>query len=206
MNIKDRIKELTRPTGEEDALAVEYPAPRFAVGRGQAVAVASISMGLVGAWAFTRPPAPTPTWEEPPEPVEIVVSVVGEVEHPGLVTLAPGARVADALAAAVPKESADLLVLNQAQLLVDAQQILVQPSTPDVAPKVAGAETQHGLISINTATAEQLTSLDGVGQATANAIVAHREANGPFATPEALMEVKGIGPAKFAALEGQITL
>lgn len=205
MNIKDRIKELTRPTGEEDALAVEYPAPRFAVGRGQAVAVASISMGLVGAWAFTRPPAPEPPWETPPEPAEIVVSVVGEVEHPGLVTLAPGARVADALAAAVPKESADLLVLNQAQLLVDAQQILVQPSTPDAAPEVAGVEAS-GLISINTATAEQLTSLDGVGQATANAIVAHREANGPFATPEALMEVKGIGPAKFAALEGQITL
>ena len=162
-------------------------------------------MGLVGAWAFTRPPAPQPTWEEPPEPAEIVVSVVGEVEHPGLVTLAPGARVADALAAAVPKESADLLVLNQAQVLVDAQQILVQPSTPDGAPEVAGVEAS-GLISINTATAEQLTSLDGVGQATANAIVAHREANGPFATPEALMEVKGIGPAKFAALEGQITL
>ncbi|OFT85075.1 ComEA family DNA-binding protein [Corynebacterium sp. HMSC29G08] len=205
MNIKDRIKELTRPTGEEDALAVEYPAPRFAVGRGQAVAVASISMGLVGAWAFTRPPAPEPPWETPPEPAEIVVSVVGEVEHPGLVTLAPGARVADALAAAVPKESADLLVLNQAQLLVDAQQILVQPSTPDQPPMVSGVEA-GGLISINTATAEQLTSLDGVGPATANAIVAHREANGPFATPEALIEVKGIGPAKFAALEGQITL
>lgn len=112
---------------------------------------------------------------------------------------------ADALAAAVPKESADLLVLNQAQVLVDAQQILVQPSTPDAPPEVAGVEAS-GLISINTATAEQLTSLDGVGQATANAIVAHREANGPFATPEALMGVKGIGPAKFAALEGQITL
>lgn len=205
MNLKDRIKELSRPTGEEDTLPVEYPAPRFAVGRRQAVAVALISMGLVGAWAFTRPPAPQPTWEEPPEPAEIVVSVVGEVEHPGLVTLAPGARVADALAVAVPKESADLLVLNQAQVLVDAQQILVQPSTPDGAPEVAGVEAS-GLISINTATAEQLTSLDGVGQATANAIVAHRESNGPFATPEALMEVKGIGPAKFAALEGQITL
>ena len=206
MDVKHRLKELTRPTGEEDILPVEYPAPRVAVGGRQAFLVASISMALVGAWAFTRPdvPPPEPVWEQPAAVAEeLVVSVVGEVEHPGLITLAPGARVADALAVAVPKPEADLLLLNQAQLLVDAQQILVQTPNPQLEVPAAG---EPGLVSINTASAEQLTSLAGVGQATANAIVAHREANGPFATLEALMDVKGIGPAKFAALEGQITL
>jgi len=55
-------------------------------------------------------------------------------------------------------------------------------------------------MSISTATHEQLQLLPGVGPATATAIVEHRQANGPFPSVEALLDVKGIGPAKLAAL------
>lgn len=61
-------------------------------------------------------------------------------------------------------------------------------------------------VDLNTATAEELDTLPGIGESLARRIIAYREANGPFETLEELMEVSGIGPAKFAELEGQITL
>lgn len=137
-----------------------------------------------------------------------MVSVVGEVERPGLVTLPEGSRVADALTAATARPDADIYALNQAQLLVDGQQLVVPPARAHPAPGGdaggagdAGTNANTGLLSLNTATAAELTSLPGIGDATAQAIVRHRETHGPFATPEDLMDVKGIGPAKFDALK-----
>ncbi|HJF12557.1 ComEA family DNA-binding protein, partial [Corynebacterium falsenii] len=63
-----------------------------------------------------------------------------------------------------------------------------------------------GGVNINTADARLLESLPGVGPATAQAIVAHRDSHGPFTSVEQLMEVKGIGPAKFEAIKDAITL
>lgn len=213
MNPRDRIKELTRPTGEEDLLAVSYPAPRLRVAPKQAIGAASIAVLLAGGWAATRLTAaepPPPQWEpvavETQVPEQVVVSVVGEVANPGLVTLNQGARVADALAIAQPHAHADLIALNQAQLLVDGQQILVLPVGQAPPAGAVAAPAAPGLVSINMASAAELTGLPGVGEATAAAIVAHREANGPFTSLEGLMDVKGIGPAKFGALKDQIAL
>ena len=61
-------------------------------------------------------------------------------------------------------------------------------------------------LNLNTATAEELTALPGIGEALAARIVAYREANGPFETVEEILEVSGIGEAKFADLEGRITV
>ena len=63
-----------------------------------------------------------------------------------------------------------------------------------------------GGVSINSATAQELTQLDGVGEKTAEAIVAYREQHGGFQSIDDLQEIKGIGPAKFEALKGQVTL
>ena len=101
---------------------------------------------------------------------------------------------------------ADLLALNQAQLLVDGQQILVQPVGAAPPPAPAGPSGAGGLVSLNSATAEELTTLPGVGAATAAAIIAHREANGPFTSVEKLKDVKGIGPAKFGALKDLVSV
>ncbi|WP_394283965.1 ComEA family DNA-binding protein [Corynebacterium sp.] len=221
MAVIDRLTELTRPTGEEDLLDVSYPAPRLAVTPKQAAVAAAVVVVAVAVWAvwfFQRPDPVEPALAALPEvgheaadaeeTGEIVVSVVGAVEKPGLVTVPQGSRVADALLAALPLLDADVTALNQAQLLVDGQQVHV-PARPDSpahdgapAPPPAGS----GLVSLNSAEAAELTSLDGVGEATAQAIIDHRTSVGGFTALEQLQEVKGIGPAKFEKLKDQVSL
>ena len=210
VNATERIKELTRPTGEEDLLAVRYPEPRVRIPVKQAAAAAGVVLLSVGGWAATRtgPDEEDPvSWEQVAEPTEVagsvVVSVVGEVENAGLITLNQGARIADALQVARPLPGADLVSINHAQLLVDGQQIHVQAAG---ASPVAPGGGAPGVVSINTADVAELTTLSGIGEATAAAIVAHREANGPFATVDQLTDVKGIGPAKLEALRDQVGL
>jgi competence protein ComEA len=65
---------------------------------------------------------------------------------------------------------------------------------------------QEGMININTATAEELTQLDGIGKAYAERIVAYREENGGFKSVEDLAEVKGIGPKTLSANKDRITV
>lgn len=226
----DRLQDLLRPTGEEDLLAVQYPTPRVSVTAKQAVAAVAVVLLLVGGWWFLRSDSrgepPQVQWEAAADsseaPEQLVVSVVGEVDRPGLASLPPGSRVADALDAAHPREGADLLALNLAQLLVDGQQIYVQavgtappagalPGTGTTgaggAAGTAGAGgAAGGGVSLNSASAAELTTLPGVGNATAAAIIAHREANGPFTSVDGLMDVRGIGPAKFDALRDLVTL
>ena len=66
-------------------------------------------------------------------------------------------------------------------------------------------EPQSGPLNINTATAAQLETLDGIGPVLAQRIVEYREANGPFASVEGLLEVKGLGPGILEAIRPQIT-
>ena len=61
-------------------------------------------------------------------------------------------------------------------------------------------------LDLNTATAEELASLPGIGETLAERIVAYREANGDFAGVEELLEVSGIGEKKLAALEGCVSV
>lgn len=213
MTAIDRLQELTRPTGEEDLMAVRYPKPRLSVPVKPAAAVVVALLVAVGAWAATRGGGDAREeveWEQIASPTEVggvvVVAVVGEVANPGLMTLNEGSRIADALQIAQPLPHADLLAHNQAQLLVDGQQIVVQ--AVGAAPPAAAASDSGGagVVSLNSATADELTTLPGVGEATAAAIVAHREANGPFTTVEQLMDVRGIGPAKFEAMRAQVGL
>ena len=213
MTAIDRLQELTRPTGEEDLMAVRYPKPRLSVPVKPAAAVVVALLVAVGAWAATRgggDAGEEAEWEQVASPTEVggvvVVAVVGEVANPGLMTLNEGSRIADALQIAQPLPNADLLAHNQAQLLVDGQQIVVQ--AVGAAPPAAAASDSGGagVVSLNSATAAELTTLPGVGEATAAAIVAHREANGPFTTVEQLMDVRGIGPAKFEAMRAQVGL
>lgn len=149
-------------------------------------------------------------------PMSVIVAVVGEVDRPGLHTFAPTARVADALAAAQPKPQAQTLGLNLAQKLADGQQIVVPnidagPVPPPPSGISGGESSQSGTqatgkISLNTATAQELTTLTGVGEKTAQAIIAYRDAHGGFTSIDELQQVKGIGPAKFATISPNVTL
>jgi competence protein ComEA len=157
----------------------------------------------------------------PAQPV--VVSVVGLVHTPGLVTLAPGARIADALkAAGGTTDGADTIGLNMARQVGDGEQIVVgiapakgQPnvlgssvSSGSGAPAAPGAPTVSGtarpapaeVLNLNTATVQQLDTLPGIGPVTAAAIVAWRDANGKFKSVDQLAEVDGIGPARLEKL------
>ena len=214
MNAIDRLQELTRPTGEEDLLAVRYPAPRVSVPVKPAAAAVVALLVAVGAWAVLRGGGSEGDvdWEQVASPTEVsgvvVVAVVGEVANPGLMTLNEGSRIADALQIAQPLPHADLLAHNQAQLLVDGQQIHVQAigATPPAGGATGAAPAESGTVSLNSASAAELTALPGVGEATAAAIVAHREANGPFTAVEQLTDVRGIGPAKFEAMRDMVGL
>lgn len=68
-----------------------------------------------------------------------------------------------------------------------------------------GSTASGGTVNLNTATAEELDSLPGVGPKTAEAIMQFRQEHGAFQRPEDLMNVKGIGPAKFEKMRDRIT-
>ena len=202
----DRLQDLTRPTGQEQLLDVAYPTPRLHLSVRHAVLAALAVVAVVAVLLLVQSRAPEPVAYEPPaveapaESAELVVSVVGAVTEPGLLTLAPGARVHDALQQVTPLPDADLTALNLAQKLTDGQQLVV----PVLGEVPAGAVAAG--VSLNSATESELTSLPGVGPATAAAIIAHREASGGFGTLEQLLDVKGIGPARFESLRDQVTL
>lgn len=155
----------------------------------------------------------------PPAPAQpVVVSVVGLVHTPGLVTLTPGARIADALAAAGGAlDGADVLGLNMARRVTDGEQIVVgieaiagQPAEmgSSIVSDVPGVpadpdqkgSTPTGLVDLNAATVEDLDTLPGIGPVTAEAIISWRDANGRFDSVEQLGDVDGIGPARLDKL------
>ena len=146
--------------------------------------------------------------------VNIVVHVAGEVKNPGVYTLSTSARMIDAvLAAGGATARADLEVINLATPLIDSSQIYVpargsaerpvfarpQPGMNGVQSTQSSPDT-NGIVNINRASVTELDALPGVGPSTAQAIVDYRTTNGPFGSPEDLLNVKGIGPAKFDAM------
>ena len=143
----------------------------------------------------------------------VVVYVAGAVAAPGVYTLAPLSRVTDAMSAAGGALStADLKVVNLAAAVRDGERIYV-PVVGEVVPVVVASDAvpvdatiPTGPVNVNTATADQLDVLPGVGPTTAAAIVAHREQHGPFQTIDQLGDVHGIGPAKLEALRGLVTV
>ena len=225
--ISERLREFTQPTGEEELLAIDYPRPRLRISPWQACAVAVILVIGVVVWLGINArseessgmPEPAALSDAPSEePSEIIVSVIGEVAEPGLKTLEPGARVADALDAAQPLPGAETMALNHAQRRSDGQQLHILPSGAAPAPAPGepapasdnssspGGSASGSGVSLNSATAEELTELKGVGEVTAQAIVAYREEHGGFKDVDELLEVSGIGPAKLAQLKDQVQL
>ncbi|SOD64492.1 competence protein ComEA [Streptomyces zhaozhouensis] len=150
---------------------------------------------------------------EPGAETVVVVDVAGEVREPGLYRLPTGSRVADALeAAGGPVASDDAEGLNQARLLIDGEQLLVGAQTP--APAAAptpegggsGGGPPTGPVSLNSATAQQLETLPGIGPVLAGEIVAHRQERGGFTAVDQLGEVSGIGERRLAELRDRVTL
>src|SRR3954447_19037925 len=132
------------------------------------------------------------------------VHVAGAVRHPGVYAFGPGARVQDAVRrAGGARRGANLDAVNLAARLADGQQIVV-PSAGAATAVDASGEAPSAPVSLASATLEQLETLDGVGPATAQKIVAYRTEHGGFRSVDDLANVPGIGPKKLAALKPHV--
>jgi competence protein ComEA len=158
-------------------------------------------------------PVPTPTPQPTPLPAPVRVHVSGAVRQPDVYELPAGSIVKHAIeAAGGPTDDAALDCINLAVELQDQQQVHVprvgesNPPPPLSGGADAGGTGAGGLVDINTATAAELEELPGVGPSTARKIVDYREANGPFAAIEDIMDVPTIGEAKFEGIKDLITV
>lgn len=135
----------------------------------------------------------------------LTVYVCGAVQHPGVYELAAGSRIYEALALAggLTGEASPTAV-NQAQLLTDGE--MIEILTVDEAAERATAQEAEsdGRVNINTADAEELKTLPGIGDAKADSIIAYREKNGAFAAIEDIKNIEGIKDGVFAKLEDHI--
>ncbi|MEY4740662.1 MAG: hypothetical protein RL402_187 [Actinomycetota bacterium] len=133
---------------------------------------------------------------------EIYVHVAGEVEKPGLYSLAVGSRVEDAieLAGGMTRSAFEQSV-NLARMVSDGEQIVVLDKS-----QVSAAGAASEFISLNNATMEQLESLPGVGPSLASRIIDHRTAIGSFSDLSQLRDVSGIGEKLYAKISTRLTL
>ncbi|MBB4855858.1 competence protein ComEA [Mycobacteroides chelonae] len=205
-------------------------------GRAGVVALGAIGVlaVLVTVFAVMRqPPAPVSANLPSVQPVSstsvsapssMVISVVGLVKRPGLVTLSGGARVADAVTAAGGAvDGADVVTLNMARPVADGDQIVVglapvsgQPvgmaSSIAAAGQVsagsvgATSTSPSGRVNLNTATESELDELPGVGPVMAASIVRWRSEHGKFTSVDQLSEVDGIGPSRLDKLRALVVL
>ncbi|HMJ35795.1 MAG TPA: ComEA family DNA-binding protein [Baekduia sp.] len=152
------------------------------------------------------------------------VHVVGAVRHPGVYRLRVGLRVQDAIRrAGGVRSGADLQAINLAAKLADAQQVVVPRRVTSAGASTAGAgaavASAGGVVgsagapgaagppvNLNSATAEQLDTLDGVGPATAQKILEYRAQHGGFRSVEDLGQVSGIGPKRLEALRARVVV
>ncbi|WP_246123685.1 ComEA family DNA-binding protein [Cellulomonas terrae] len=176
---------------------------RLAAAAGAVILLVAGAVALRAAAVAPGPPVvlPTPAPSGPvvpasaTGPAEVVVDVVGAVIAPGVVRLAQGSRVVDAIAAAGGATAdAQVSALNLARVLVDGEQIAVPRPGEEPAPAGASAPGgADGLVDLNTADAAALDALPGIGPVLADRIVGHRQ-DGPFTTVDELADVAGIGP------------
>lgn len=162
----------------------------------------------------------------------IYVDVCGAVANPGVFQLAAGSRVFQAIEAAggyLPE--AALTCVNRAGVLTDGQQLYILTQEEMERQGLDPAEMfgasdgqmngsagtgqntgmtaqvqQDNRININTADEAQLTTLTGIGATRAQAIIAYREENGPFAAIEDIMNVQGIKEGTFAKIKDEIVV
>jgi len=189
--------------------------PSSAVPGGAGAAAPSASSGASGSTATAVRVSRAPAQAS-------VVHVAGAVRRPGVYRLPAGARVQEAVRrAGGARRGANVNGINLAAKVVDGQQVVVPSRTPsgsDGPAAAAGAPAEGSgpagpaaagvapgpPISLNNATAEQLDTLDGVGPATAQKIIAWRTQHGGFRSVADLGQVPGIGPKKLAALRDRV--
>ena len=191
------------------ALVVVVLGVRFMQGQARGSAVSAPGPAAAAAGA----PTSGTVRLEPRQAAVALVHVAGAVRSPGVYRLREGERIQDAVRrAGGPRAGADLNAINLAAKVADGQQVVVPRRGAAAATSVAGTSPgepggpPQAPVSLNTATAEQLDTLDGVGPATASKILDYRRQHGGFRSIDDLGEIPGIGPKRLAALRGKVQL
>ena len=137
---------------------------------------------------------------------EIYVQVSGAVVNPGVYKLPVGSRIFEAVErAGGVLETADLSMLNQAQILSDGQMVYIYAVGEQRSGQELGSmEPDDGRINLNTATVNELMTLPGIGQSKAESIISWREEHGAFANIEELMNITGIKEGVFSKIKDHI--
>lgn len=145
---------------------------------------------------------------------DVVVDVTGGVRDPGVYRLPAGSRVDDAVKrAGGATGKAELDAINLAARLADGQQVVVPERVPTgavgtgTAPGASAggaAAEEDGPISLGTATAADLDTIDGIGPVTAEDIITFREEHGGLSSVDQLDQISGIGPATMEALRERL--
>jgi competence protein ComEA len=179
--------------------------------RALVLALCAVAVVLVGG-RLLRPAAPRGTAppliraSKPParaRAAPLVVDVAGAVRRAGLYRLPQGSRIADAVArAGGATERAELDLVNLAAPLADGEQVLV-PARGAAAAAGPGA-VPTAPVDLNSATAEQLDALPGIGPVTAQKIIDYRQTHGPFRSVDELDAISGIGPSRIDNLRGLV--
>ena len=213
------------PTGTRDPAPVPTGVARgprrIRLGLGAAVGLAPVAVSVtVGVGLLTQASSDPEIIPTSPRPSasstgfaegSVYVHVLGEVARPGLYVLAPGARVADALAdAGGTTEAADMGGVNLARPIVDGEQIVVPaegaapPGAASGASGAGGSAAGEGPIDLNTADVAALDELPRIGPALAQRIVDWRTTNGRFTSVDDLLGVPGIGDKLLASLRDRV--
>jgi competence protein ComEA len=184
-----------------------------------AVALVAVAVAAFFAWRARPHTEPVPAARvdtqsnsagPSPSAGVVVVAVSGRVQHPGLVRLPAGSRVADAIqgaGGALP--DTDLSLINLARKLVDGELVAVgvaAPAAGGAAPGAAGPAGDTGPLNLNIATAAQFEALPGIGPVLAQHMVDYRTKHGQFKTVDELRQVDGLGASRFNQIKDLVTV
>lgn len=173
------------------------------------VAISIIIVATIGIYIFKQTQENEKNYYETEENMEtkekninqITIHITGEVNNPGIVMLDEGARIVDALEAAGGEtQNADINKLNLAYVLDDGEKLYIPGKNEEEKEYITrgnGNQTETAKVNINTAQIEELSTLPGIGEATANKIIEYRKENGKFEKIEDIKNVAGIGDSKF---------
>lgn len=173
------------------------------------VAISIIIVATIGIYIFKQTQENEKNYYETEENMEtkekninqITIHITGEVNNPGIVILDEGARIVDALEAAGGEtQNADINKLNLAYVLDDGEKLYIPGKNEEEKEYITrgnGNQTETAKVNINTAQIEELSTLPGIGEATANKIIEYRKENGKFEKIEDIKNVAGIGDSKF---------
>jgi competence protein ComEA len=178
--------------------------------------VAAVAVVYAIFQALDERSAPPILIEDATANLPLVVEVRGEVKAPGVVSLSPGARLQDAIAAAGGlSNDADLSTVNLARRLRDGELVVIlalpAPDSTPVLPTVGvddavPAEDPRARININSATAEELEALPSIGEVIAARIIAYREQNGAFRSVDDLIHVEGVSDRTIDDIRNLVTV